>query len=157
MTDVQEVFNNISLERNMKMWQSEEDNKVMTRKRLQFLAEFPETNFSALLNVGSSPGRKNLVLSGALVAKARKTSRPPDRLKLWNQALCYCPPEEKDLYNDIVRGRAVTLFDLEEYVSCVDDVMDLEFKGEDDFALVIKCGVKMKVCLLYTSPSPRDS
>ena len=47
MTEIiQSVFNEISLERDPSIWQSYRDDKQMLEKRLKFLAEFPETQFS---------------------------------------------------------------------------------------------------------------
>ena len=47
MTEIiQSVFNDISLERDPSIWHSYRDDKQMLEKRLKFLAEFPETQFS---------------------------------------------------------------------------------------------------------------
>ena len=43
---VQQVFNEISLERDPSIWQSSRQDAAMTEKRINFLAEFQETLFS---------------------------------------------------------------------------------------------------------------
>ena len=43
---VQQVFNEISLERDPAIWQSSRQDAAMTEKRINFLAEFQETLFS---------------------------------------------------------------------------------------------------------------
>ena len=42
---IQETFNDISLERDPKIWQSYRQDETMTEKRINFLAEFEETLF----------------------------------------------------------------------------------------------------------------
>ena len=42
---IQETFNDISLERDPKIWQSYRQDVAMTEKRINFLAEFDETLF----------------------------------------------------------------------------------------------------------------
>ena len=42
---IQETFNDISLERDPKIWQSYRQDVAMTEKRINFLAEFEETLF----------------------------------------------------------------------------------------------------------------
>ena len=43
---VQQVFNEISLERDPSIWQSSRQDAAMTEKRINFLADFQETLFS---------------------------------------------------------------------------------------------------------------
>ena len=43
---VQQVFNEISLERDPAIWQSSRQDAAMTEKRINFLADFQETLFS---------------------------------------------------------------------------------------------------------------
>ena len=43
---IQETFNDISLERDPKIWQSYRQDERMTEKRMNFLAEFEETLFA---------------------------------------------------------------------------------------------------------------
>ena len=50
---VQQVFNEISLERNPAMWHSEVDDKKASEKRIRFLAEFDETLFTQVLLVAT--------------------------------------------------------------------------------------------------------
>ena len=42
---VQQIFNEISLERDPSLWQNEVDTKAFTEKRIRLLAEFEETLF----------------------------------------------------------------------------------------------------------------
>lgn len=46
---VQAVFEEISLERDPRLWQSEKDTVAEAAKRIKFLAEFPETSFSEVI------------------------------------------------------------------------------------------------------------
>ena len=46
---VQDVFNLISLEKDPKMWHNLKQSKEMTRKRINFLAEFEETLFEKVI------------------------------------------------------------------------------------------------------------
>ena len=50
MTDIiQNVFNEISLERDPRLWHSYRDDETMLERRIQFLSEFPQTLFSKVL------------------------------------------------------------------------------------------------------------
>ena len=46
---IQNVFDDISLEREPSMWHSYRDDPVMLERRIQFLAEFPETLFAKVV------------------------------------------------------------------------------------------------------------
>ena len=51
MTDIiQNVFNEISLERDPRLWHSYRDDETMLERRIQFLSEFPQTLFSKVLS-----------------------------------------------------------------------------------------------------------
>ena len=97
---VQNVFNKISLERNPKLWQSEND--LQMPERLRFLSEFEETLFSSQLfnDKNVSKGlRKNAVLCNAFKTKSESLISDDDnekKLTLLNQALCFSEVPEKD-------------------------------------------------------------
>merc|ERR1719150_1426906 len=101
---VQAVFEEISLERNPALWQSERDSREDTVKRLKFLADFSETNFLEALKPGvKSPGRKNGMLAKALQGKAEKAGSPTEALRLISQALCFA--DEAEVRDSLLRKR----------------------------------------------------
>ena len=55
---IQQVFNDISLEKDPMMWQSKKQSGNMTEKRTQFLIEFQETLFE---NVGFTEKVNNII------------------------------------------------------------------------------------------------
>lgn len=55
---IQQVFNDISLEKEPMMWQSKKQSSNMTEKRIQFLIEFQETLFE---NVGFTDKVNNMI------------------------------------------------------------------------------------------------
>ena len=62
---IQQVFNDISLEKDPMMWQSKKQSGNMTEKRTQFLIEFQETLFE---NVGFTEKVNNKVLQEIMQA-----------------------------------------------------------------------------------------
>ena len=95
MTDiVQDVFNEISLERDPKMWHNNRQGHEMTRKRINFLAEFEETLFSKAFNLEKNPTMKNDLLAQSFMMKFCKTEDNHQRLKLLNNALIFATDEK---------------------------------------------------------------
>ena len=97
---IQTIFNKISLERDPRLWQSEDDS--LMPKRLQLLSEFEDTLFSAQLfndkNVSKSL-RKNVTLCNAFKKKAEGFASQDDqekKLALLNQALCFSDIPDKE-------------------------------------------------------------
>ena len=66
---LQKVFNQISLQRDERLWMSTEDR--LTSERLQLLAEFPETQFAPQLKLECVANAKNVKLSTALREKGK--------------------------------------------------------------------------------------
>jgi hypothetical protein len=64
---LQSAFNEISLERNPKLWQSSDDGR--TEARIRFLSEFPETLFPEQLGRERRHVGKNAALSAAFKEK----------------------------------------------------------------------------------------
>ena len=64
---LQKVFNQISLQRDERLWMSSDDR--LLSDRLQLLAEFPETQFAAQLKLECVANAKNSKLSSALREK----------------------------------------------------------------------------------------
>jgi hypothetical protein len=64
---LQKVFNQISLQRDERLWMSSDDS--LTSDRLQLLAEFPETQFLPQLKLECVANAKNVKLSTALREK----------------------------------------------------------------------------------------
>ena len=64
---LQKVFNQISLQRDERLWMSSDDS--LTSDRLQLLAEFPETQFLPQLKLECIANAKNVKLSTALREK----------------------------------------------------------------------------------------
>ena len=67
---LQKVFNQISLQRDERLWMSSEDR--LTSERLQLLAEFPETQFAPQLKLECVANAKNVKLSTALREKGKR-------------------------------------------------------------------------------------
>ena len=100
---IQTVFNKISLERDPRLWQSEDDS--LMPKRLKLLSEFEDTLFSAQLfndkNVSKSL-RKNVTLCNAFKKKLEGLASQDDqekKLALLNQAICFSDIPEKESEN----------------------------------------------------------
>ena len=82
---VQEVFNDISLERDPELWQSEDDGKTL--QRIRFLSGFEETRFKQHLETSCSLAlAKNSKLCQAFHLKADKTDSLDQKLTLLNKA-----------------------------------------------------------------------
>ena len=64
---LQKIFNQISLQRDERLWMSSDDS--LTSERLQLLAEFPETQFGPQLKLECIANAKNVKLSTALREK----------------------------------------------------------------------------------------
>ena len=97
MTEIiQTVFNEISLERDPSIWQSYRDDPQMLEKRLKFLAEFPETQFSQEIDLTKTPARKNDLISAALLKKSEGTADLREKLKLLGQSLSFASEERMD-------------------------------------------------------------
>ena len=64
---LQKVFNQISLQRDERLWMSSDDH--LLSDRLQLLAEFPETQFASQLKLECVANAKNSKLSTALREK----------------------------------------------------------------------------------------
>ena len=64
---LQKIFNQISLQRDEKLWMSSDDR--LTSERLQLLAEFPETQFAPQLKLECIANAKNVKLSTGLREK----------------------------------------------------------------------------------------
>lgn len=130
---IQEVFNDISLKRDQKLWLSADDSR--TQDRLRLVAQFPESSFSRLLS--SSPDescpairicRKNSDLCSALREKANLCYAQGDchaALGLYNQGLQFASPEES---GPILSNRSAVWVDLEDWSSGIQDI-DLAFKA----------------------------
>ena len=136
---VQNVFNKISLERNPKLWQSEND--LQMPKRIKFLSEFEETLFSSQLfnDKNASKGlRKNTVLCNAFKKKLETVLSDDDKekkLTLLNQALSFSEVPEKDsegydysenTYVQLILDRINTLKSLNYFKEALADVKVLE-------------------------------
>ena len=85
---LQKVFNNISLQRDEKLWLSSDD--TLTEKRLKLLAEFSETQFNSQFKLDCVSNAKNGKLSSALREKGNLSYAQGDcesALRLYNQVL----------------------------------------------------------------------
>ena len=136
---IQATFNKISLERDPRLWQSEDDS--LMPKRLKLLSEFEDTLFSAQLfndkNVSKSL-RKNVTLCNAFKKKAEEFANQDDqekKLALLNQALCFSdiPDKEsenyeccKNTYLQLLIERIQTLSTLNYKTEALEDLKVLE-------------------------------
>ena len=80
------VFNDISLEKDEKLWMSTDDS--LTEKRLRLIASFSETQFAAQLKLDCVSNAKNGKLSSALREKGNLCYAQGDceaALRLYNQ------------------------------------------------------------------------
>ena len=85
---LQKVFNDISLQRNEKIWLSADD-KIL-ESRLKLLAEFQETQFNSQFKLDCVSNAKNGKLSSALREKGNLSYAQGDcesALRLYNQVL----------------------------------------------------------------------
>ena len=74
---VQDVFNDISLEKNPRLWQSETVSSEATSERLQLLLRFQECDFKSQLRLGKdvkSPLAKNDFLSEKFFQRGKELS-----------------------------------------------------------------------------------
>ena len=96
---LQKVFNDISLQRNEKIWLSADD-KIL-ESRLKLLAEFQETQFNSQFKLDCVSNAKNGKLSSALREKGNLSYAQGDcesALRLYNQVLLlqvffFCTPQ----------------------------------------------------------------
>jgi hypothetical protein len=111
---VQTVFNDISLEKNPKLWMDATDSDRRNAERIALIAEFPEADFAAQLSASGPSVRicssKNAKLSSALLEKA-KLAFAQDAvgeavLVLLNQSLQFAPPADVDLAVQILSLRS---------------------------------------------------
>ena len=79
---LQKVFNQISLQRDERLWMSSEDR--LTSERLQLLAEFPETQFAPQLKLECVANAKNVKLSTALREKGKRLIYITASIKICN-------------------------------------------------------------------------
>ena len=83
---LQKVFNDISLEKDEKLWMSTDDS--LTEKRLRLIASFSETQFATQLKLDCVSNAKNGKLSSALREKGNLCYAQGDceaALRLYNQ------------------------------------------------------------------------
>jgi len=137
MSFLQEIFNEISLTKNISIWESEEDTITKDRKRLQLLASYPECSFSKILDPNKSPGRKNSTLSAALLKKATASGD----LVVYNQALCYA--EAGPSMDSVLRARANS-FDEDHLDWALDDLHQIQEKTKQDQEIIRKLKKKIK-------------
>ena len=115
---VQDVFNEISLERDPELWQSTDDRKNL--HRIHFLSEFEETCFRQQLESCCSPAlAKNSKLSQAFRLKADKVDNQTEKLTLLNKAADFATDAE---FASILRSRAQVLSRLKKHSLVVADV-----------------------------------
>ncbi len=112
---IQNVFDKISLERNMDLWLSADDAKL--QERLEFLSEYEETMFKdQLFNLDKRSNLgKNPVLAKAFKMKADKAAKTKDfiqALALYNQSITFAPAEESSLMEDIKCQRSFAMDNL---------------------------------------------
>lgn len=141
---VQEVFNEISLERDPKLWQSSDDG--LTAKRISLLRKFPEARFASQLQRNRRPLSKNDLIAEKFLDKGTeflvKKGDANRSLTALNQALVLTSDDL--LKRNIYRTRAKVLFKLKLYQPCLSDITlcDVTTIDEDDDDLelaVIKC------------------
>ena len=115
---VQDVFNEISLERDPELWQSADDRKNL--HRIHFLSEFEETRFRQQLESCCSPAlAKNSKLSQAFRLKADKVENQTEKLTLLNKAADFATDAE---FVSILRSRSQVLSRLKKHSLVVADV-----------------------------------
>merc|ERR1711892_86816 len=131
---VQQVFNEISLERNPSIWHSEVDTKKASEKRIKFLAEFDETLFHQALLLEKSPARKNDALAKALQLKSEKADDSSVALKFLSQALCFSSDDNRD---QLVRKRSNKWEDLKEIENSLKDLLLLSNIDDDDKSKIL--------------------
>ena len=113
---IQNVFDAISLERNPKLWTSEDP--ALTKKRISLLSEFEETRFSELIERKKTPIGKNDLLANAFLSKPGKDAA--QRLGILNQSLVLASDEK--LMGKIVAERARILFQTGNFEGCSNDL-----------------------------------
>ena len=145
---IQETFNDISLERDPKIWQSYRQDETMTEKRINFLAEFEETLFLKVkeplyfssgifkmifqdLNFSKSPCRKNIGLSNALLIKYEKSKDTTEKIKFLSNALMFSAGEQ---FDSILRKRKYEYLEAGCTRFALNDLQALSEKTEKDDA-----------------------
>ena len=130
MTEIiQTVFNEISLERDPSIWHSYRDDPQMLEKRLKFLAEFPETQFSQEIDLTKTPARKNDLISAALLKKSEGTADLREKLKLLGQSLSFASEERMD---PILRLRSEIHQKIGEVKKALADLVMIANKSTED-------------------------
>ena len=99
---LQKVFNQISLQKDERLWMSDDDTETLDR--LLLLAEFPETQFAPQLKLDCVANTKNQKLSGALREKGNlcyAQGETEQALNLYNQSLQFAPDEDEEDSKDL--------------------------------------------------------
>ena len=120
---LQKVFYEISLEKDPKLWQDDQDSRQKNAERIKFLSGFEQTRYKAQLDRSKSSTRKNDVLAKALKEKGNKEYSGGDSvaaLILYNQALCYSSQEGE--YSTILGNRSALWADLGKHSLVLRDV-----------------------------------
>ena len=101
---IQQVFDVISLEKNMELWMSSDDN--LLQDRLELLSSHPETLFQDHLFCQRTNLSKNPTLSKGFKSKAEKMEDCKQALHLFNMSLMLATSEEE---SEIILKRAEIL------------------------------------------------
>ena len=90
---IQKVFEDISLQKNLKLWMSTDDGRL--RERLNFLSKYPETKFENVFNAEFENSKKNEKLSEAFFQKAKTLNNPNQGLMCLNKAMLFATQGQK--------------------------------------------------------------
>nr|XP_040567327.1 SET and MYND domain-containing protein 4-like [Lepeophtheirus salmonis]XP_040567333.1 SET and MYND domain-containing protein 4-like [Lepeophtheirus salmonis] len=119
---IQQIFGEISFEKNQSLWMSDDDSRLV--ERLNLLCLFPQTSFEKQFNSKSRDiFKKNDKLCKALCEKASLANAQGNlemALSLYNQSLMYSPEDEMTAI--ILADRASILIEKGEYELGIKDI-----------------------------------
>ena len=129
MSFLQNIFNDISLTKNISVWNDDEDSDKANLRRIKLLSSYSICSFQQFLDQSKSSGRKNDVLSNALLEKSKRSEKDL-QLKLIQQALGFAPPGSN--LDSVFRFRASKWFERHMFEYALFDLCEIQSKNKKD-------------------------
>ena len=138
---VQEVFNDISLEKDPALWQNSQQNEFMTNKRINFLAGFEEALFTSEFDFDKSPSRKNDKLAAALLTKYNVAKTSEQKLKLLGQSMAF---GKEDFFDEIHRKRMKVFLSINLKKEALKDLLAIREKSDEECNQCLRLAFDLK-------------
>ena len=129
MNFLQNIFDKISLTKDISLWENSEDSDEANIRRLELLASYTECEFKQFLTLSTSPGRKNALLSEALLKKSQSLETNAN-MKLIRQAVMFAPPGS--CLDSVLRLRCSRWEELGHFQYALTDLSQIQNKEKED-------------------------